>query len=373
MRNKRRDGVFSQIIDNLKIDFWLTSALIVTVVFGMFVLYSASNQSMAVLESQLAKVVFGFVAMVFVAQLPVNLLKTWTPRLFIFSIFLLILVPIIGEKSLGARRWLDFGLRFQPSEFVKFTLPLMLAWTFSSVGMPNTPKKILFSFLLLFVPFLLIVNQPDLGTAILVLSAGLFVIFLSGISYKFIGISFTGLLMLAPLAWNYFLKPYQRVRIETMLNPEANPTGSGYHVIQSKIAIGSGGFSGDGWLQGTQSHLNFIPEQRTDFIFAVLSEEFGLLGFLLLMLCYFLILARGFYIFFKLKESFERLTTGALLMIFTSYIFVNIGMVSGILPVVGVPLPLISFGGTAMVTLLASFGLISGFYHQEKLKSFKRR
>lgn len=365
--NRRKLGF----IDNLKIDFWLFLALSMTMIFGLFVLYSASNQNTAVIESQIIKILLGFSMMVFCAQLNPQSLKIWTPRIFILSIFLLILVPLIGEKSLGARRWLDFGIRFQPSEFVKFTLPMMLAWFVSKYGSPTTFKRIVVSLLILFIPFVLILKQPDLGTAILVGSAGIFVLFLAGISWGFIIKSMALLGLSAPLLWSFVLKDYQKTRILTLLNPEADPTGSGYHVIQSKIAIGSGGFSGSGWLEGSQSHLNFIPEQKTDFIFSVLGEELGLLGFLLLMFFYTLIIARSFYIFFNLKETFDKLVTGALIMIFICYIFVNIGMVSGILPVVGVPLPLISFGGTSIVSLMSSFGVISAFYHNQKLKSAK--
>ncbi len=356
-------------LDYLKIDFWLFASLILTIVFGMFILYSASNQNAAVIENQSVKVMIGFIIMIFFAQANPQVLKIWTPRVFVLSLILLALVPLIGEKSLGAQRWLNFGIRFQPSEIVKFTLPMMLAWYVSTIGALDNIKRIFISFVILIVPCSLIVIQPDLGTSILVGSAGLFVIFLAGISWGFIFKSFLALLAFLPVAWNFLLKPYQKTRVLTMFNPESDPTGSGYHVIQSKIAIGSGGLSGTGWLEGVQSHLNFIPEQRTDFIFAVLSEEFGMLGFFLLMICYFFIIARCFYIFFKLKETYDRLVCGALLMIFVCYIFVNIGMVTGILPVVGVPLPLISFGGTSMVTLLAGFGMISAFYHNQKSKS----
>ncbi len=357
--------------NNLKIDFWLFLGLTVTMVFGLFVLYSASNQNYAVIESQFFKILFGFFMMVIFAQLNPQTLKIWTPRVFAASIFLLILVPIMGEKSLGARRWLDFGIRFQPSELVKFTLPMMLAWIVSTMGVPNNFKKIALSFVVLLVPCLLILKQPDLGTSILVAAAGIFVIFMSGISWRFITLSFLSVSAFLPVFWNFIIKPYQKTRILSMLDPEKDPTGSGYHVIQSKIAIGSGGFSGSGWLEGTQSHLNFIPEQKTDFIFAVLSEELGMVGFFMLMVCYFFIIARSFYIFFKLQETFDRLVTGALIMIFVCYIFVNIGMVTGILPVVGVPLPLISFGGTSVVSLMVSFGLISAFYHNQKMKKAK--
>lgn len=359
------------LIDNLKIDFLLFVSLFLTISFGLFVLYSASNQNAVVIENQLLKVLFGFFIMVVAAQLNPQSLKIWTPRLFFFSIFLLVLVPLIGEKSLGARRWLDFGVRFQPSELVKFTLPMMLAWFVSTFGSIKTMKQIFISFVILLIPTVLIMLQPDLGTAILVASSGLLVIFLSGIKWSFILKSFLSLLALCPVIWKFVLKPYQKTRITTLLNPESDPTGSGYHVIQSKIAIGSGGWGGSGWLEGTQSHLNFIPEQRTDFIFAVLSEELGFSGFLLLSVLYFLIICRCFYIFFKLKETFDKLVTGALMMTFVCYVFVNIGMVSGILPVVGVPLPLISYGGTSLVTLLASFGIISAFYNNQNKKSAK--
>lgn len=359
------------LMNDFKIDFLLFITLLITISFGMFVLYSASNQNSDIIVNQIFKVLLGFVAMAFTAQLNPQTLKIWTPRLFFFSVFLLILVPIMGEKSLGARRWLDFGIRFQPSEFVKFTLPMMLAWVVSIYGSPKDIKKIILCFVILIIPCGLVLIQPDLGTSILIGSAGIFVIFLAGINWSFILKSLLGFLIFMPLAWNFILKPYQKTRVLTMLDPESDPMGSGYHVIQSKIAIGSGGFSGSGWLEGTQSHLNFIPEQRTDFIFAVLSEEFGFLGFLLLMSLYFLILLRCFYIFFKLKETFDRLVTGALIMIFVCYIFVNIGMVTGILPVVGVPLPLISYGGTSIVSLLSSFGIISAFYHNQKKKTAK--
>lgn len=361
----------NNLLKNLKIDIWLFLALIITMVFGLFVLYSASNQNSMAIENQIMRIMLGFVVMLFAAQLNPQALKIWTPRIFFASLFLLILVPIMGETSLGAKRWLNIGIRFQPSEFAKFTLPMMLAWFVSTVGLLNNWKRLIISFTILFVPTLLILNQPDLGTAILVAGAGIFVIFLSGISWSFIAKTFIGICLSAPILWEFVLRDYQKTRITTLFNPEADPMGSGYHVIQSKIAIGSGGFSGSGWLAGIQSHLNFIPEQRTDFIFAVLSEELGMLGFLFLILCYSLIIGRCFYIFFKLKDTYEKLVTGALLMIFVCYIFVNIGMVSGILPVVGVPLPLISYGGTSIVTLLFGFGIISAFYHQQKQKSGK--
>ena len=366
-----KNNFLSNKLNNLKIDAGLFLALIITMIYGLFILYSASNQNTEIIENQIIRILFGFAIMIGAAQLNPQTLKIWTPRVFFFSVFLLVLVPLIGETSLGAKRWLNIGVRFQPSEFAKFTLPMMLAWFVATVGLLNNWKRLMISFAILIVPTLLILKQPDLGTAILVAAAGIFVIFLSGISWSFIGKAVALIGLAIPVLWEFVLRPYQKLRVTTLFNPEADPMGSGYHVIQSKIAIGSGGFTGSGWLEGIQSHLNFIPEQRTDFIFAVLSEEFGLMGFLILILCYSLIIGRVFYIFFKLKDTFERLLTGALLMIFVCYVFVNIGMVSGILPVVGVPLPLISYGGTSVVTLLFGFGVISAFYHQQKQKSGK--
>ncbi len=269
-------------IDNLNIDFWLFLSIFTVSVFGLFILYSASNQNHLILEKQIIKLIIGFFAFVIIGQINPLTVKVWSPRIFLLTLFFLILVPIIGETSSGAKRWLDLGIiRFQPSEVIKLSLPLMLAWFFSTFGMPNNLQKIGACFLILIIPTLLILNQPDLGTAILVISSGLIVIFLAGLSWKFIFISLMSFLSLLPVLW-YTLKDYQKTRILTLFSPESDPIGSGYHVIQSKIAIGSGGIMGNGWLEGTQSHLNFIPEQKTDFIFAVLGEEFGLLGFCIL-------------------------------------------------------------------------------------------
>lgn len=364
--NKNKSAKFADFLLKLNIDFWLFIGVVVTCIFGFFVLYSASNQNEIVVEKQIIRLFLGFFIMIVVAQINPILIKIWTPRIFLVAFLFLLAVPIFGEISLGARRWLDLGfIRFQPSELFKILLPLMLAWFASIYGMPNDFKKIFINFALLFVPVSLIIMQPDLGTAILVIASSFAVIFLSGISWAFLGISFGIVCLSAPFLW-YMLHDYQRQRILTLFNPESDPTGSGFHIIQSKIAIGSGGFTGNGWLNGTQAHLNFIPEQKTDFIFSVLGEEFGMVGFIFLMICYTFIIVRMSYMTLKLSEAFEKLVGGSIIMMFISYIFVNLGMVMGILPVVGVPLPLLSYGGTSLVTMMIGFGLICSFYNRRK-------
>lgn len=355
-------------LSKLNIDFWLVLGITITCLFGFLVLYSASNQNSVVVEKQIFRLLLGFAVMVFVAQINPVYIKVWTPRVFFVALSFLVAVPIFGEISLGARRWLDLGfIRFQPSEMFKIILPLMLAWLATEYGSPNNFKRLFLSLIFLLVPVLLIMKQPDLGTFILVFTASFAVIFLAGLNWKVIGIGILGFIMAAPFLW-YVLHDYQRQRILTLFDPESDPSGSGFHIIQSKIAIGSGGFAGQGWLNGTQAHLNFIPEQKTDFIFAVLAEEFGFLGFLFLMLCYTFIIFRMSYMTFKLNDTFEKLVSGAMIMMLISYVCVNIGMVSGILPVVGVPLPLFSYGGTSLVTMMIGFGLICSFYNRR----FKR-
>lgn len=355
-------------LSKLNIDFWLILGITITCVFGFLVLYSASNQNGIVVEKQIFRIIFAFVCMIVVAQINPVSIKIWTPRIFLVSFLLLLAVPLFGEISLGARRWLDLGfIRFQPSELFKIILPLMLAWLASEYGSPNTFKRLIVSLVFLIFPVALIMQQPDLGTSILVFTASFAVIFLAGINWKVIGGGLLAFAVSAPFLW-HALHDYQKLRIKTLFNPELDPSGSGFHIIQSKIAIGSGGIFGQGWLNGTQSHLNFIPEQKTDFIFSVLSEEFGLTGFIFLMLCYFFIILRMSYMTLKLNETFEKLVSGAIIMMFISYICVNIGMVSGILPVVGVPLPLISYGGTSLVTMMIGFGLICSFYNRRVKK-----
>jgi len=295
-------------------------------------------------------------------------LRKWSLWLYLLGMILLLLVLAIGVMSKGAQRWLDLGfVRFQPSELMKICLPMMVAWYFSGITLPPSSKSIAIAFIIVVLPVTLIIRQPDLGTAILVTGSGLFVIFLAGISYRLIAILLGLMMAAAPIFWNYLLHDYQRGRILTLLDPERDPLGAGYHIIQSKIAIGSGGVYGRGWFDGTQSHLDFVPERSTDFIFSVFSEEFGFIGVSMLILLYLIIIVRGLVIAANAQSSYARLLGGAISLSFFSYVFVNIGMVSGLLPVVGVPLPLISYGGTSMVTLLAMFGVLMSIHSHKKL------
>jgi rod shape determining protein RodA len=267
----------------------------------------------------------------------------------------------------GAQRWLDLGfIRFQPSEMMKLSLPLMVAWYLSEARLPPSPLRLLASAAFIIVPVVLIARQPDLGTSLLIASAGFFVLFLAGLQWKLLallgGLTTAGL----PVLW-HFMRDYQRQRVISFLNPEQDPLGAGYHIIQSKIAIGSGGLFGKGWLNGTQSHLEFLPERSTDFIFAVLGEEFGLIGILVLLLLYAFIVVRGIYIATQAQDTFTRLLAGSLSLTFVVYIIVNTGMVTGLLPVVGLPLPLISYGGTSMVTLMIGFGMLMSIHTHRKL------
>ena len=272
---------------------------------------------------------------------------------------MLIAVLLFGHVGKGAQRWLDLGfMKFQPSEVMKLIVPIMIAWFISQDNLPVKISTLIIAFILLLIPTLLIARQPDLGTSLLIASSGIFVIFLAGASWKLIGICVGLASAFAPVLWMFLMKDYQRQRVMTFLNPEQDPLGSGYHIIQSKIAIGSGGIDGKGWQQGTQSQLEFLPEPHTDFIFAVFSEEFGLIGVTILLAVYLFIVMRGLFIAVNAQHAFTKLLAGSITLTFFVYVFVNIGMVSGLLPVVGVPLPLVSYGGTSMVTLLAGFGML---------------
>ena len=325
---------------------------------GLVVLYSAGNQDWDLIIRQLIRLFMGFGVMLVLAQIRPQQVMSWTPWLYLAGLILLILVLIIGEISKGSQRWLNFGLfRFQPSEMMKLVVPMMVTRYITGKPLPPSYGRLAMALLIIIVPVILVVKQPDLGTALLIGSSGMFVLFLGGLSWRFI-LGFLALSSLcAPVLW-YFMHDYQRQRIITFLNPEQDPLGTGYHIIQSKIAIGSGGLYGKGWLNGTQSHLEFLPERHTDFIFAVYGEELGLLGILILLGIYTFIISRGLYIAMQAQSTAARLLAGSLTLAFFVYIVINMGMVTGLLPVVGLPLPLISYGGTSLVTLMASFGLI---------------
>lgn len=340
------------------LDGWLLLLLLLLCGFGLFILYSASGQDSGYVMKQAVRMGAGFFVMVVLAQLTPRFLGRWTPWLYVIGICLLVAVILVGVGAKGAQRWLALpGFRFQPSELMKLVLPLTVAYYLAHRPLPPSPKHVFLSLILVGLPTVLIMKQPDLGTSLLIASSGIFVLLFSGIRWRYI-FSAIGLAAAAlPGLWAV-MKDYQKQRVLTFLDPESDPLGSGWNIIQSKTAIGSGGIDGKGWLSGTQSQLDFLPESHTDFIIAVVAEELGLIGVLVLLVLYLLIIARGLVIAAQAPDSFGRLLAGSLILTFFVYVFVNIGMVSGLLPVVGVPLPLISYGGTSIVTLMAGFGII---------------
>ncbi|MEM7466715.1 MAG: rod shape-determining protein RodA [Pseudomonadota bacterium] len=344
-------------VTRLHIDGPLVGGIAVLAMLGSVVLYSAADQSTSLLFKQSVRLGIGFVAMVVIAQFSPRQLLRLSPFVYAVGIVLLIIVFFIGTGR-GASRWLDLGfIRFQPSEIMKLAVPLMVARYLYDKVLPANLLHTIVSLALVLIPCALIVEQPDLGTSILVGAAGLFVIFFAGIQWRWILLAGGLGLAAAPVAW-LFLHDYQRERILTLLDPDKDPLGAGYHIIQATIAVGSGGISGKGWLNGTQSHLQFLPERATDFIFAVYCEEFGLMGVVIMMSAYGLILSRGLSIALNAQDTFGRLVSASITMTFFIYIFVNMGMVTGQLPVVGVPLPLVSYGGTSLVTIMAGFGIL---------------
>jgi len=341
------------------IDTPLFAALLLLSAYGLTVLYSASSGQMHVIERQATFLGIGFAVMIVAAQIPPMIYKRYASFFYLLGLILLITVLWKGIGAKGAQRWLALpGLpRFQPSEIMKLAVPIMAAHYFSKRIIPASARSLIGAIIILVIPALLIAKQPDLGTSLLILSSGIFVIFLAGISWRLIFMG-TGLAVAAAPALWFTMHDYQKQRVLTFLSPERDPLGSGWNIIQSKTAIGSGGIYGKGWLEGTQSHLDFLPESSTDFIIAVLAEEFGLLGAVVLLGLNFFIVARGLIISLEAQDTFSRLLAGSITLTFFVYVFVNIGMVSGILPVVGVPLPLVSVGGTSIVTLLAGFGIL---------------
>lgn len=347
-------------------DHWLffLIGLLLALSFGL--LYSAGNQKLMVLMKHGIHLFISAGVFILICQTPPRLFKQWAVILYGFATLLLLAVLLLGIASKGAQRWLNLGgFRFQPSELMKLFVPLMLATYLDNNTLPLKKKPLAIALVIIFVPGLMIAKQPDLGTAIQVIGTGLGVLFFAGLRWGWIikmgVLALTGL----PLLW-WKLHDYQRQRVLTFLDPERDPLGSGYHIIQSKIAIGSGGLYGKGWCQGTQSQLNFLPERTTDFIFSVLAEEFGFVGVVILCILYFAVILRGISIMTHAKDTFDRLLIGGVIFGFFTCIFINIGMVSGILPVVGCPLPLISYGGTALVTWMAAFGMVVSIYSHQK-------
>lgn len=348
------------------IDPWLLLGILALATLGSSVVYSASDGDLAFVEAHLSKLILAMAIMVIAAQVPLNWYRQFSVPLYLVGLALLLAVMFFGEISKGAQRWLDFGVfRFQPSEIMKLAMPATIAWLLAKQSLPPNWSQLGIALLILLIPVALIAKQPDLGTAILVVVSGGAVIFFAGLSWKLIAAIVTFIAVSAPVAWN-FLHDYQQKRVLMFLDPESDPLGAGYHIIQSKIAIGSGGLEGKGWRNGSQTQLDFLPESHTDFVFSVLAEEWGLLGVSLLLTLYAFVILRGLYIAWYARDSFGQLMAGAITMSFFIYVFINIGMVSGLLPVVGVPLPIISYGGTSLVTLMLGFGILMSIHAEHK-------
>ncbi|MFI4954888.1 MAG: rod shape-determining protein RodA [Gammaproteobacteria bacterium] len=358
------DQKFSQ---RLHIDIPLLCGIGVLMLFGLIILYSAGSGSVELLQRQLIRLALALGVILLFAQIPPTYYRTWSPWLYALGLVLLIAVALFGEVRKGGQRWINLGVTtFQPSEIMKLAIPMMLAWYLSTKKLPPHWKDLLIAFVLLLIPALLIIEQPDLGTGILIAASGLFVLFLSGISYRFIFLVAAIAAASFPLLWTT-LHEYQKKRIITLFNPEHDPLGSGYHIIQSTIAVGSGGLYGKGWMNGTQSNLQFLPERSTDFIFAVYGEEFGFIGAIILLIVYLLVIGRGLYIASQAQETFTRLLAGGITLTFAFYVIVNAGMVIGLLPVVGIPMPLLSYGGTSLITLSAGFGMLMSIQTHRKI------
>jgi len=359
-------GDFARAMRRLHIDGPLLGGLLLISALGLIVLYSAVGESMRLWINQLVRLGAALVAMFVVAQIPPGFLRRWTPWAYIGGLILLALVLLTGEVGQGARRWLNLGIRFQPSEIMKLAVPMMAAWYLHDRQIPPRFSQILIIAVIIVVPTVLISRQPDLGTALLIAASGIIVIVLAGLSIR---LMIAMAVLSVPGAYGLWqlMQDYQKQRVLTLLNPDSDPLGAGYNIIQSKIAIGSGGLFGKGWTNGSQAQLEFLPERDTDFIFAVMGEELGLLGVLALIALYMFVVGRGLYIAIQAPDTYSRLLAGSISLTFFVYVFVNTAMVTGLVPVVGVPLPLVSFGGTSMVTLMAGFGILMSIHSHRKL------
>ncbi len=356
--------------ERLHLDLVLLLPVIMIMALGLFVLFSASDSDWGTVNRQLRNFIIGFGVLLAVAQVRVDTLQRWAPILYLGALLLLLLVPFFGVGAKGAQRWLSLGfIRFQPSEIMKIAMPLAVAAWVVRGGLPPRPSVTIAAIIIIAVPAATIAFQPDLGTAILVAASGVFVVFMAGISgLQILSATLVALAGIWP-AWLFLLRDYQKQRILTLFDPEADKLGAGWNIIQSKTAIGSGGWSGKGWLQGTQSHLDFLPESQTDFIIAVLAEEWGFRGVLCLLALYGAAVARGLWISFSAQTSYGRVLASAITLTFCVYIIVNMSMVAGILPVVGVPLPFVSFGGTSIVTLMFGFGILMAISTEKRIIS----
>ncbi|MCG8369938.1 MAG: rod shape-determining protein RodA [Proteobacteria bacterium] len=357
---------FALLLRRLHVDGPLLVGLALVCGLGLFVLYSAVGESNRLLVNQAVRLGVAFATMFIVAQLSPDFLRRWTPLGYSVGLVLLVLVLSVGEVGQGARRWLDVGVRFQPSEAMKLGVPMMAAWFLHDRQIPPRTGQIALVAIMIVVPAVLIAMQPDLGTALLIAASGIVVIVLAGMSFRLLAGLGIAAIPGAFGLWN-LMQDYQKQRVLTLLDPDSDPLGAGYNIIQSKIAIGSGGLFGKGWTNGSQAQLEFLPERDTDFIFAVLGEEFGLLGALTLLTLYMFVIGRGLYIAVQAHDTYSRLLAGSISLTFMVYVFVNTAMVTGLVPVVGIPLPLVSFGGTSMVTLMAGFGILMSIHSHRKL------
>jgi rod shape determining protein RodA len=359
----------ARILSALKIDGPLVTGLALIAVYGLVVLYSASGQSVPTIIRTVVRIILGTAAMLVLARVNPNFLRRTTPWLYIIGVFLLVVVAAFGHIGLGAQRWLSLGfIKFQPSELMKLAVPMMCAWYLHERPLPPSFMSLVVLAVLIVVPVGLIAVEPDLGTAALVGVAGALVIVMAGLQVRVMALAMALAAAGAFFGWR-FMHDYQRKRVLTFLDPQTDPLGAGYHIIQSQIAIGSGGLFGKGWMNGSQAQLDFLPERSTDFIFAVIGEEFGLVGVVLLLLLYMFVTARAIFLAMQTQDTYARLLAGSLALTFFVYVFINAGMVTGLLPVVGVPLPLVSYGGTSVVTLLAGFGILMALYSHRKLIS----
>ncbi|MBS0378080.1 MAG: rod shape-determining protein RodA [Proteobacteria bacterium] len=366
-RTRRTLTGAARVLFALKIDGPLVIGLALISAFGLVVLYSASGQSGQTVVREVGHLVLGTAAMLLLAQVNPNFLRRSTPWIYLAGCFLLVVVAVFGHIGMGAQRWLDLKIfRFQPSELMKIAVPMMCAWYLHERPLPPSPLSLVVLGVIVMVPVSLVVVQPDLGTAALIAAGGALVIILAGLRFRVIAALAALGAVGAWFGWS-FMHDYQRKRVLTFLDPQTDPLGAGYHIIQSQIAIGSGGVFGKGWMNGSQAQLEFLPERSTDFIFAVIGEEFGLLGLLVLLILYVFVVSRAVFLATQTQDTFARLLAGSLALTFFVYVFINAGMVTGLLPVVGVPLPLVSYGGSSVVTLLAGFGILMALYSRRKL------
>ncbi|MXP51464.1 rod shape-determining protein RodA [Pantoea sp. SoEX] len=341
------------------IDPFFMFTIIILLIYGSIIVWSASGQDIYTIERKLSQVIIGLITMIILAQLPPKIYEISAYYLYLICVILLVIVDIYGQVSKGSQRWLDLGiLRFQPSEIAKIAVPLTVTRFIHSDFHKLNFQKIFVALIFILIPTILIAIQPDLGTSILVAISGLIVLFISGIDWKFIFISLLLIILLSPIIWLCLMQDYQKERIMMLFNPNSDPLGAGYHIMQSKIAIGSGGMYGKGLLEGTQSQLNFLPERHTDFIFAVLAEELGLMGIGILFLLYLVLIIRGLMLALRAPNSFGCIIISTFMLILFIYVIINVSMVSGVLPVVGVPLPMVSYGGSSLIVLLAGFGIM---------------